>query len=483
MLLGHRSRKDFCIFVIVLAMAVSGSGREPAKQDAPAPEKKAAPALEKDRGQILAEVAAARELFSKDPGNADGRLGLSRLLYQAGEFEESMAVLRPLLEGQQTPANTLFLAADLEYLFGRYGRAEAFLHRYLASVPSDKAAQVKAQVKLMFVYYQTNDYEKAAGLFKGLEGKIKLPLLDLMRAFGPEKPFRPAWPKGKSQTTIPFIVTDPLPVVSVEVQGRQIYALIDTGADTFVLDNEIAGAMGIKSLASMTGTFAGGKQAEVGFAVASRFKIGDVSLAAVPISLLPTQRFSKGFAEGKYPIGGIVGTAILKQFLSTLDYPKGRLVLRRADGQGLEEWRREIAGKTNVEVPFVLAMSHFMMARGRLDDKDSLNFFVDSGLASEASFTAPVQTLKYAGIPVPETKVHEGEIGGGGAGFATGLFPIKKLGLGPLLQLDKKGDFGGFPPGGYWMLGFINDGIISHGFLRQYAWTIDFSRMRMTFSK
>jgi hypothetical protein len=481
---ASRSRLLFCIFVFVLAAALLSSGQEPAKKDAPAPAKKAAQAPEKYRGQILAEIAAAREAFGKDPGNAESRFRLSQLLYQAGNFGESLVVLRPLLEAQQTPANALLLAADLEYLFGRYESAETILQKIMALNPPDKAAQVKAQVKLMFVYYQTNHYEKAAGLFQGMEGKIKLPLLDLMRAFGRDKPFRAGWPEKIRRTVIPLIVKDPLPIISVEVHGRQIYALIDTGADMFVLDNEIAASMGIKGLASTTGTFAGGRQAEVGFAELDSLKIGDVTLTSVPASLLPTQRFSKGFANGKYTIGGIVGTGVLKQFLSTLDYPDNKLILRHPDSRALEEMGREMAGKTIVEVPFVLALSHFMMARGRLNDKEPLTFFVDSGLASEAAFTAPAQTLNYAGIPVPETKVEEGSIGGGGgAGFATGLFAVRTLGLGPLVQVDKKGEFGSFPPGGYWMLGFINDGIISHQFLREYAWTIDFSSMKMTFAK
>ena len=32
-------------------------------------------------------------------------------------------------------------------------------------------------------------------------------------------------------------------------------------------------------------------------------------------------------------------------------------------------------------------------------------------------------------------------------------------------------------------LGFIQDGLISHNFLRAYAWTLDFERMRMVFTR
>ena len=445
-----------------------------------APANKPAQPQEKDRGQILTETREVQSEFKKDPSNGETRFRLARLLYQAGDFENAHLLLQPFLDSGKPSNDMLFLAAELEYLLGRYEKAENLLQKTIALNPGNLQIQARAQAKLVFTYYQSNQYAKTTDLFKGLEGKIKLPVWDQMKAFGQDWPYQVVWPQGTKLTETPFVVTDPLPVISVELQGRPIHALIDTGADTFILDNEIAASMGIKPISSMTGTFAGGKQAEVGFARADSLKIGETVLKAVPVSLLPTQRFSKGFSGGKYTIGGIVGTGVLKQFLSTLDYRSGKLTLRRPDEESRQELTRAASGKSVIEIPFVLAATHFMMARGQLNDKEGLTFFVDSGLASEAAFTAPLQTLKYAGIPIPETKVQEG-IGGGGGGFATGQFPIKKLGLGPLVQENLKGDYGATPPQSYWRLGFINDGIISHQFLRKYAWTIDFTMMKMIF--
>jgi hypothetical protein len=458
----------------------------PSFGQAPAPQNKPTPPPEQDRGQILTEIASAQDQFHKDPSCADSRFRLARLLYQSGEFDQAKSLLLPLLEAVKPSNDALFLAADLDYLLGHYDQAESACKKIIDLNPGDLGTRAKAESKLAFVYYQTNQYAKTADFFKGLEGKIKLPHWDLMRAFGETRPYQVVWPGDFGLSKAPFLVTDPLPVISVELQGQKIFALIDTGADMFVLDNEIAAAMGIKPISSMTGTFAGGKQAEVEFGRADSLKIGDVTLKSVPISILPTQRFSKGFAGGRYTIGGILGTGVLKQFLATLDYPGEQLVLRRADDEGRKDALKaaDDAGKTVVAIPFALAVTHFMMARGSLDGKDGLVFFVDSGLASEAAFAAPIQTLKYAGIPVPETKVQDGSIGGGGgAGFATGQFPVKRLGLGPLVLENMKGEYGLTPPESYWRNGFINDGLISHQFLRNYAWTIDFGAMKMFFAK
>ena len=472
----------FRIWTAVLCLAAACFAQQQGQAPTSAQPKGITAATEKDRGQVLAELGSAQKAFAGKKGDSEARFRLARLLFQAGYFQKAETCVGPLADSANPTKDALFLAADVQYLMGRYEKAEALLNRVMALNPSDIPSFAKAQTKLAFVYYQTNQYAKSAGLFKGLEGKIRLPLWDLMKSFGADQPLVIDWPENLKQTILPFLVTDPLPIISVELQGRQVYALIDTGADTFVLDNEVAASLGLKPVTAMQGTFAGGKQAEVGFGRAESLKLGDVALRQVPISILPTTQFSRGFAEGRYTISAILGTGILKQFLSTLDYPHARLVLRRAGAGGLDDMRREWKGRKTVEIPFVLALSHLMLASGRLNEKDGLVFFVDSGLASQAAFGAPAETLKYAGIPIPETKVHEGDIGGGGGGgFATGEFPIQKLGLGPLVQDHKTGDYGSVPPGSYWRLGFITDGLISHQFLRRYAWTIDFSRMTMIF--
>ena len=145
--------------------------------------------------------------------------------------------------------------------------------------------------------------------------------------------------------------------------------------------------------------------------------------------------------------------------------------------------REEMAGRIAAEIPFALEATHAMLARGGLNGKNGLTFFVDSGRASEAALAAPRQTLEDMGIPIPETKLQEGPGGGGGA-YASGLFPIKSLSLGPLEQKDLKGDYGARTPATYWAGGFIQDGLISHRFLRNYSsWTLDFDSRTYLFEK
>jgi hypothetical protein len=176
-----------------------------------------------------------------------------------------------------------------------------------------------------------------------------------------------------------------------------------------------------------------------------------------------------------------VGTSVLRQFLSTMDYPHGKLVLRERSEESARILRDEVTGRVVDDIPFYLQGTHFLLAHGSLNGYKGLLFHIDSGLAGDAAFGAPRETLEYVGIPIPDTEVHEGSVGGGGGGFAAGVFPIAELGLGDLAQHDLIGSFGALPPGSYWALGFILDGLISHNFLRAYAWTLDFDSMRMVF--
>ena len=226
---------------------------------------------------------------------------------------------------------------------------------------------------------------------------------------------------------------------------------------------------------------------ELGMGLAASLKIGDVTITNIPIMTTPTQRWSEIY-EGDYSLGGIITTGMLKQFLSTIDYENEELILRPRTESGKQALKAALEGQTVTELPFTMALTHMMMIQGKLNGQEHLTYFVDSGLASDdgAAFTAPLQTLNYAGIPIPETSVDEDSVGGlGGNDYETGLFDIAELGLGSLVQNDIVGEYGVLTPDAYWNpAGFIQDGLISHNFLRQYgSWTLDFDEMMYYFGE
>ncbi|MGH3022808.1 MAG: hypothetical protein ACRDNI_04055 [Gaiellaceae bacterium] len=73
------------------------------------------------------------------------------------------------------------------------------------------------------------------------------------------------------------------------------------------------------------------------------------------------------------------------------------------------------------------------------------------------------------------------ESGAGHVPLQLGRFPVRSLGLRPLVQHDVLGMAGVFPDVWREAAGFAIHGLVSHAFLRRYAWTLDFDAMTMTF--
>jgi hypothetical protein len=436
------------------------------------------------RPEVLAELAKANAAFKRNSSDDAVRLSYGELLFQAGEFWKAREVVPPLLDGNGGSTEALELAAELEYLTGNYDWAEQLYNRLIEANEGNMGEQVMAMVGLAFTHYQTGDFEKAGKI--AFPKGVQLPNVDLMKSFEDE-PYRLEWANEDRVSKVPFIVTDPLPVFTVEINGVPITVIFDTGGADFILDTEIAEALGVEQVASAMGSFAGGQQSEIGFGRVDTLTIGDVTMRSVPVMTLPTKRFSSGFAEGKYSVGGILGTQTVRRFLATLDYASEQIVLRERTDENARALRRELSGRIAAEVPFVLDATHLMMARGSLNGKDGLTYFVDSGLADEACFTAKKQTLEYVGIPIPELQpLPEDSIGGGGGtDYETAEFPIESIGMGGLVQKDHKGSIStGFDEGYWTRSGYIQDGLISHQFLRRYSsWTLDFDSMTYIFEE
>jgi len=436
----------------------------------------------KNRLRLQYELQQLSNEVSSDPYDVEKYAQLVNLHYQAGHFQLSRQMLDKLAKEVALPNPMLLQSADIEYLLGNYDKAEVLYKEFISMYAENLQEKIQAERKLLMVYYQTNRYCFSKTLFQEAEKEIDHPIWKLMKAFGDHQPYQVDW-HHQDICTIPFIITDPLPLIRLQISGMTCYALIDTGGDSLILDNEFADELGIVPIAARIGTFGGGLQAEKGFAVGEQLNLGEISVPHFPITILPTQRFSPGFADGKYTIGAILGTGVLKQFLSTIDYPNHCLTLRPRTDPSMEALMRENPGGYMTEIPFALHASHMMIAKGSINGVSDLSLFVDSGLDSPAAMALPKQTLEVLNLPLPETRINEGSIGGGGGVYPSGLFSLESIGLGPLVQEKMTGEYGSFASHNYWGNGFILDGLISHQFLRHYSWTLDSDGMRFLFSE
>ncbi len=269
--------------------------------------------------------------------------------------------------------------------------------------------------------------------------------------------------------TIRFVATDPLPILRVEVGGRSVYFLIDTGAPDLAIDKDFAAELGLKASDAGQGIFAGGQHAAMLKSLLPQIAIGPVQVRNVPVALMPLRDFA---LKPGIRIDGVVGTGFLRHFLATLDYPRGVLVLRpRSDSAAFET---DMARKGAAIVPLWLTGDHFLFARARIGNGPEGLFNIDTGLAG-GGLQGTKATLDAANIVPDESKAETGM--GGGAPVRSVPFRADAS-LGGLTVRDVAGiytpdgdQFGIFP--------FKVAGTLSHGFFRQHALTFDFAAMRL----
>jgi hypothetical protein len=360
---------------------------------------------------------------------------------------------------------------DAAYLAGDFAAAERAYSDTLAKTPDDPTALIGlARIRL----YQERRAESRrlaehALALDPANDKAKRILGALaMRdaAFAPGV-YRIDIPKDGA--TIPFLATDPLPLVKVRVQGHDAVFVIDTGGPDLVLDKDFAAELGIAATMSGPGTFAGGMQAMVAHAVLGEFAVGPVTVRNIPVGVLPTRNFA---LRPGTRIDGVIGTGFLMHFLSTIDYEHGALVLQPRDASASFERSAESA-HANI-VPMWLVGDHFVFARAHIDNAPDGLFSIDTGLAG-GGIQATKPALDEAGIKPDESEAQTG-MGGGG--------PVRVLPFtadATLGTLTEKNVAGAFTPDGdqFRIFPFAIKGTLSHGFFRAHALSFDFVAMKL----
>jgi hypothetical protein len=408
--------------------------------------------------------------------------------YHAGRFAEAEAAY---LEAQAlAPENALILGrlGEIALWNNRPEEAENYLSEALRHTRWYKNIwPLNAQLKyrLATANYRRDRFAQAAPYFRQAAGPIALGPFQDLKALGQHTAFfaneTPYAIEGPGQSRVAFVVTDPLPVVQVRVNGSQpLYFFIDTGGAEVILDEAAAEKLGAEMVSSFTGVYGGQKTAKTGLGRIASLQIGDYTVRNVPIHTLKIANSVSPIFDG-LEIQGAIGTRLLMHFLSTLDYANGALILQRASAENLQSLEAQAAAKGAKVVPFWLVDMHYLLAQGTVNHQGPTLFFVDTGLAGNG-FTAPEPVLQAAGITVDWTKSAESP-GGGGTMKGTG-FTVDRLTLGTGANEVVENNVPGVaiensvPILGE-QLGFHVDGLISHQFFRRYALTLDFTGMRL----
>lgn len=425
-----------------------------------------------NRTDLTMAMEQAKSAYEENTADVALTYAYANALYQLGDFHAAWGVLEPIATAENATAECIYLAGRLTYVTGRIAQAEDFFTKLL----NDDAYALAAMAGLQLVYYQQNDFARLKDI--NFPDEIENPYAELAQAF-PENPYQVKWHTDEKVAVLPFLAKDPLPVVSIEVNGTPIDVIFDTGADMLFVDKELAAELGIADATHLMGDFGGGKKAPISMGYVKEARLGNVTLEHVPATIMPMSKYSAIYADNDTTIHGAIGVGFIRQFVSTIDYENGRLILRERTEENRKAVRDELGSFD--EMSFSMDQVHYMQALGQINGVEGLNFFVDSGLAVPGcGYTLPKQTLDLLGIAEPELIApDENEVGGGGGTWPSGTFDVDTVGLSSLLKVGIRGEYGAFPQDMHHDFGYLMDGLMSHYYLREFAsWTIDFDSMQ-----
>jgi membrane protease YdiL (CAAX protease family)/predicted aspartyl protease len=401
-------------------------------------------------------------LTSSTSNGSRNDLELAEINFKNGKFADAEKIYIEAIKDHPTNHQVLMHLGYIALLANRLDDAQKWLTEAIKLKPKDRTTKSL----LAEVHYRRDEFQNAAPLFRTIGRKA---MADKIESFKDASPYRL---EGKNElATLKFVMTDPLPVVQVRVNdSKPAYFFIDTGGGEVFLDSKFAEEVGAARFGSETAPFAGGK-ASYQHGKVDSLALGDFTVNNVPVNIMDVRRFSQTVFGGTR-VDGIIGTVLLYHFISTLDYPKGQLTLRRKTEKNLNLIEQETDQQS---VPFWMADDHFMVTWGTVNNSPPMLFFVDTGLAGNG-FMPTKSTLQKASIKLSKNKKTEGP--GGGGKVQAIPFITNELTLGNVKERNI--------PSAYLYgmsfletaFGFHIGGLISHSFFKHYALTIDFSNMR-----
>src|SRR5262249_32298381 len=146
----------------------------------------------------LAALAARAEEASTKTADA---------LFQSGKFVEADAAYRGLNQHDAKDPHTILRLGEIALFSNRLSEAQSRLQEVLSRESNNK----RAKKLLAEAFYRQDGFDQAAKLLGELKQDVRAAQL---ASFHGQKPYAHEIPPGEA-VTLPFVMTDPLPVVRV----------------------------------------------------------------------------------------------------------------------------------------------------------------------------------------------------------------------------------------------------------------------------
>ncbi len=313
---------------------------------------------------------------------------------------------------------------------------------------------------LAWAYYRLDRFDLAARYFSLLPEQDAF--VAQLQAFGDKVPYR--FSADVQEIALPFLGTDPLPIVTVVIGGKEHAFVIDSGSGQLVLDSHFLRELNLPNYGTQEVRFASGQKAPVGYTMLPNIMLGEALIRDVPAEVMDIRRFAP-------QISGFIGTTFLQRFHVLYDFAGQVLRLRPKRLSSFPQFDKMTV------TPFMLFDGHLMLTQAKLNQHETIAY-IASGMAGGA-FTVPNSTVKQASL-----LTHHNILEGVSAGGSSSLEAVraKELCLGEFCRHNMEGFAGFFPAELEWRYGFRIGALVSHVFLKQNLWGLDFKKMKMYFS-
>jgi tetratricopeptide (TPR) repeat protein len=207
-------------------------------------------------------VLAASSFSGQAPAQRkQSEIDAANRLYQLGKFAEAGKLYSQMAAQNPKNYSATIQLGRIALLSDRLDDAQKWLEKAITLKPGE----VDAKVMLAEMYYRRDNFEKAAAALKGVDVSAnpliisQYPTLNVakLQSFRGQTSYEV---HGDGQSTrLKFLRTDPLPLVSVRVNGGgEVTFFIDTGGSEVTLDTDFGRELGVPQFASVQGTFSGG---------------------------------------------------------------------------------------------------------------------------------------------------------------------------------------------------------------------------------
>ncbi|HEY6139728.1 MAG TPA: aspartyl protease family protein [Thermoanaerobaculia bacterium] len=398
------------------------------------------------------------------PANIDHPNDLNSMIRKADLVRAVQ--LAPTIEAKQNrSAQELAALGSAELISGRYDDARRHLRAAIELSPF-RTTLSNIAWDLSQLEYMTNNYEASlywAKIAAEHGMVIKKWHTDYLAALSGVNVYQVS---GRHTERISMRASHPdVPRIEVRLnKGKTVTGIIDSGAVTSIVSQQLADTIGLKSLGDFQGTFTGllSEPIPVRFALVDTLEIGDMVVSKVPVAIMADEKM-KFFIAGKkeFHIDLLIGTNFLKEFRTELDFRRNLAtftVLTSAD-------RRPTPDQNIFIEKFRPAV------RGTINRHGWFMFILDTG--SEVTYLNE-RHVEDLPIQLFAPKIHSAMLQGLGGSQKHGP-KVENVDLG----FDKwAGVFHNLP---MYDAGEADRtaGILGENYLRNFIVTIDFGKMRM----